>query len=409
MSSSVPHSRWQQLPALFVILGVVIVWVGAALRREELGAMQWALWLGGLLAVVAALWFRRTLSQAELDVEHAQARLREREQALNERDSQWEDARKAIEGQLSQQSKQLTARETALSGKLITFHEWMEFPQPLDLSSNSENALPDAQLQELARKDQDLERLLQAETRQVFEDILHNKYMIEGQLQTLLIRDDVIAMMRRVAQIYRPEVEEPLLETSISQVLRSASRACLQLLVIMEQLPWNVKEHSFSSLYGYIRQGIKAYGVYKSVEPYWPYVNSAYMLGRFAMGANPLTLAAWWFVGAWGQEGAKQLATRVLHRQALVMLQSVVRVIGYETAGLYGGDFRHRDPNWIYGVELAELVHSFPPSRESLSHALREVGSLQLRHEYDRVYLYRCLAAHASPDPGRYRSSALLR
>lgn len=370
--------------------------------------MQWPLWLGGLLAVIAAVWFRRTLSQAEVDVEHAQARLREREQALNERDSQWDDARKAIEGQLSQQSKQLTARETALSGKLITFHEWMEFPQPLDLSSNTEGALPDAQLQELARKDQDLERLLQAETKQVFEDILHNKYMVDGQLQTLLIRDDVIAMMRRVAQIYRPEVEEPLLETSISQVLRSASRACLQFLVIMEQLPWNVKEHSFSSLYGYIRQGIKAYGMYKSVEPYWPYVNSAYMLGRFAMGANPLTLAAWWFVGAWGQEGAKQLATRVLHRQALVMLQSVVRVIGYETAGLYGGDFRHRDPNWIYGVELAELVHSFPPSRESLSHALREVGSLQLRHEYDRVYLYRCLAAHASPDPGRYRSSALL-
>jgi hypothetical protein len=39
---------------------------------------------------------------------------------------------------------------------------------------------------------------------------------------------------------------------------------------------------------------------------------------------------------------------------------------------------------------------------------LKEVGALQLRHEYDRVYLYRCLAAHMSPDPGRYRERTLL-
>jgi hypothetical protein len=43
-----------------------------------------------------------------------------------------------------------------------------------------------------------------------------------------------------------------------------------------------------------------------------------------------------------------------------------------------------------------------------LSHALKEVGSLILRHEYDRVYLYRALAAHASPEPERYRSTELL-
>ena len=78
------------------------------------------------------------------------------------------------------------------------------------------------------------------------------------------------------------------------------------------------------------------------------------------------------------------------------MLHDMVRVIGYEVASIYGGDVRHRDANWIYGVELAELVSRFPLSRDSLSSALKEVGSVQLLNEYDRIFLYRCLAAHRS-------------
>jgi hypothetical protein len=402
MTPFLPHSRWQLWPAILVIAGVLLFWVGAWLEFEV------AIVLGGIVALVGAGWFWRTISLAELDLEALRERIAERERAQADRELQWETTRKAIENQLAQQSKQLATREAALSQKLITFHEWMEFPQPIDLSTQQPEEATDADLLELARKDRLLEELLKAETRRVFDDILRNKYMIEGQFQPMLVRDDVISLVRRVAQIYQPGVEQPLLETSMAQVLRAASRACLQFLVVMDQLPWNVKEQSFSSIYGYVRQGVKAYGMYKSVEPYWGYVNSAYILGRFALGANPLTMAAWWFVGAWGKEGAKQLATQILQRQALVLLQSCVRVIAYETAAMYGGDFRHRDPNWIYAVELAELVHSFPLSRESLAHALKETGSLQLRHEYDRVYLYRCLAAHASAGPDRYRSEGLL-
>jgi hypothetical protein len=402
MTPFLPHSRWQLWPAILVIAGVLLFWLGAWLEFEV------AIALGGIAALGGAGWFWRTISLAELDVEAIRERIAERERAQADRELQWETTRKTIENQLAQQSKQLATREAALSQKLITFHEWMEFPQPIDLSSQQPAEASDADLLELARKDRLLEELLKAETRRVFDDILRNKYMIEGQFQPMLVRDDVVSLVRRVAQIYQPGVEQPLLETSMAQVLRAASRACLQFLVVMDQLPWNVKEQTFSSIYGYVRQGVKAYGMYKSVEPYWGYVNSAYILGRFALGANPLTMAAWWFVGAWGKEGAKQLATQILQRQALVLLQSCVRVIAYETAAMYGGDFRHRDPNWIYAVELAELVHSFPLSRESLAHALKETGSLQLRHEYDRVYLYRCLAAHASAGPDRYRSEGLL-
>jgi hypothetical protein len=89
-------------------------------------------------------------------------------------------------------------------------------------------------------------------------------------------------------------------------------------------------------------------------------------------------------------------------------LSNIVRVIGYEVATTYGGDFRHRDANWIYAAELTELVSDFPLSRDSLAHALREAGMLQLRSEYDRTFLYRCIANRKSAEPEKYNASAVL-
>jgi hypothetical protein len=405
MTTDSPFRR-EWLPAALVLTGVVVMFACAWPAREALGWWQWGVWLGGLAAAGGALWFQRRLTLEELDLATLRSDIHAKQRQLAVDETQWQAAREAIESQLSEHSERLDSRERALSGKLLTFHEWMEFPQPLDLASHSTPT--EQELSALSRQDRQLEELLNVETQRVFEDILSNKYVVEGEFRVKLVRDDLLALVTRVARIYQPDVKEPLLETSMAQVLRSASRVCLQTLVLIEQLPLNVKEYSFASLYGYVRQGVKAYGMMRSSEPYWPYFNSAYYLGRFAMGANPLTLAAWWFLGAWGKEGAKQLATQILHRQAMTMLQSVIRVIGHEVAGMYGGDFRHRDPNWLYAVELTELVHRFPASRESLSHALKEVGALILRHEYDRVYLYRALAAHASAEPERYQGRVLL-
>jgi hypothetical protein len=78
-------------------------------------------------------------------------------------------------------------------------------------------------------------------------------------------------------------------------------------------------------------------------------------------------------------------------------------------AGVYGGDFRHRDANWIYAAELTELLAHFPLSRDGLAHGLREVGALELRSEYDRIFLYRCLASHQSARPGQYRAAQFLK
>src|SRR4029079_19404618 len=174
------------------------------------------------------------------------------------------------------------------------------------------------------------------------ENILQNKYAPDGKLSLTIIRDDVVNLVTHVARIYQPDVGQPLLEASLSRVFRAVSRASLQMLVVLDELPVDVKHASLNSLYGYIRSAVKPWRTYKSAEPYWPYVNTAYYLSRFALGANPLALGAWWFVGNLSSRTTKALAQHLINRQALALLSNFVRVIGYEVAGIYGGNFRHR-------------------------------------------------------------------
>ena len=390
-----------------LFIGVGTVLIGAAAVWNHLALGWWlAPILGGCLAAVAAAFlFRRKLGLAEVELASGQRRLAEEQTRLASERSQFEELRLAMQNEMEQQARRLDKREQALTDRLVTYHEWMEFPQPVELGAPAEQV---ASLSELARKDRQMLALLQAETKILYDNILQNKYAAEGKVLLPLIRTDAIDLVTRVARIYQPSVEQPLLEASLARVLRAASRASMQALVVLDELPLSVHDASFSTIYGYVRRAVDTWRMYKSTEPYWPYVNTAYYLSRFALGSNPLALGTWWFVSSLGTRGAQAVATHLVNRQALAMLSDVVRVIGFEVAGVYGGDFRHRDANWIYAAELTELVSQFPLSRDSLAHALREVGALQLRSEYDRMFLYRCLAGGKSAEPARYHATEVL-
>jgi len=415
------HHRWHPVPIALVSAGALAAWIVAIVNRASLGWWQVLLYAAGLVSLAAVFWFRRQLSQTEVELESVRRRLEQDELKIASDRAQVEELRRAVEQELTEQATKVERREQALANRLAAYQEWMEFPQPVELggagpqpasTGNLTGKLPgapDDDFAELARKDRQLNDLLKAETKLLYENILANKYHVEGKLQAAIIRDDAYVLIHKVVRIYQPENDSPLLEASMARVVRGAGRAALQVLVVLDELPLNVKDASLSTLYGYVRNAVKAWQMYKTSEPYWPYVNAAWYLGRFALGANPLALGAWWFVGSLSKRGATAVVTHLVNRQALALLSNLVRAIGYEVAGVYGGDFRHRDPNWVYAAELTELLAQFPLSRDSLSHALREIGTLELRSEYDRVFLYRSLANHKSARPQQYHAAQLLK
>ena len=395
--------HWRILALVLGLVGSLILAVHSVGQHFQSGSAPLVPYLCATLILVATVI---------LAIDHffsAPVRMRRRQRqriaelARVRRDLQ--DDREVARREFRASMERLASREQRLNDRLLTFHEWMEFPQPEAVADTPSD---DEQLAAMVAKDRELFALLDAETEQLFNNILQNKYVQQGQLQPLLMRQDAVDLIVKVSRIYQPNAEQPLLETSSERILRSSSRICLQMLVLLDRLPLNVKDYNLQSLYRYVRQAVKAYGVYKSSEPYWSHLSTAYYLGRFAMGASPMTLGAWWLISSIGKKHATEATTRMLNRQALSLLRDLVRVIGFETASIYAGDLRHRDANWIYGVELVELMRAVSLSPQSFSAALREVGTLPLRSEYDRIFLYRCLAVSQSAQPERYRATISL-
>ena len=389
--------------------GVLLCCLAAILNASALGWWQLLIYVGAIAALLGAWWFRRKLTVVEQELEERRHEVEEQHARIAEEEQRLVASRRTIQSELGEQATRLDQREQTLAGRLTAYHEWLEFPAPVNLAITLNEPPPsDGELAALVLQDRRLNALLADETRVLFENILNNRYAAEGQFQIEVLRDDLHALITKVARIYRPEVNRPLLETSLERVLRAGGRASLQFLVVLDELPISVKDYNLNSLYKYIRQAVKAYGAYKSAEPYWGYANTAYYLGRLALGVNPLSIGAWWFLGTLGREGARLVTTKLVNRQAMALLQNLVRVIGYEVASMYGGDFRHRDANWIYGAELTELLTEFPHSRDSIRHALKDLAALQLRSEYDRVFLTRLVANETSARPERYRAAAFL-
>ena len=297
--------------------------------------------------------------------------------------------------ELDNHAKRLEEKSQLLVTRMVAFQEWTEFPKPLDLNLPetrkhlaSEKALRD--------KDHQVSKIIEDASQVHFEKLKNNYYSINGKFNWPLLRDDSYELARQVARVYRPDVEHPLLETSTELLLRAVGRMSFHFLVVLEQLPLDVKSYNISTLYDTVRKSVQAYGYYKKASPYLGYLSRGVTIGRMVTAANPVVAGIWWGASELGKIGAEQALKHVVNQQIVSFIQDLVRVVGYEIAAIYGGDFRYRDANWICAVELTDLLASFPLSRESLAYGLQEIGRFPLRNEYDRIYLYRCLANHQS-------------
>lgn len=317
--------------------------------------------------------------------------LKTRTEQLQSQITTFEETRAALLTELDHRSGRLGEREHLLAARFARFQEFLEYPVE-DLHESRSTA----ELQQLSENDRRVRKLLETEAERVYEKIRRNGYTVNGKVDVFAIRDEAHLLFRQVAQIYKPGSENPLLETSFEQLARAASRVCLHLLVLLEQLPVNVQHYNISTLYGYFQKAVTGYGVYQKATPWLSYLSRGLYAGRIAAASNPATIGAWWLATEVGKMGASKLIENVVDRQAVAVLHQVIAVIGVEAASIYGAGFRHRDPAWILGTELVELIHSFPPSGESLRNGMKTITGLPLRNEYDRIYLYRCLANHRS-------------
>ncbi|MFP4419124.1 MAG: hypothetical protein ACLFRG_01120 [Desulfococcaceae bacterium] len=386
-----------RLPAgLAAGAGCLVLALGLALP-ELAPVFRVILSLSALPAFLSAGWLFRDagrLAEAEREALRAERAL------LRDRRKEFEAERTAVRAELERRTRLLERREADLADRLTRFHEWMEFPGgsfDANLSADPDSHEPDPEA--LRRKDLAALEVVRERTDRIFDRIKHGEYYADGAFRRERMSADIIDLFESVARVYNPESQHPLLETSIEQLFRSLGRASLQMLVVLDGLPLKLKRQNLRGMYEKIQKGVKLYSLYRDWKPFIDKTQSLRWAGRLAISSNPVTAVGWIAVQEGAIYGARKFSSHVMERYALGLLFDLSFIIGGEAAGIFGGDFRRREPDWIYGVELTDLLRRVPLNRTILRDALNEIGRLRLRSEYDRVFLYRCVAAGRSARP----------
>ncbi|MBF0224240.1 MAG: hypothetical protein HQK76_02180 [Desulfobacterales bacterium] len=396
-------SKLYFIPIALVNIGIMGIFITVYFSKDIQTNIKYILYGSGVITLLSTFFFKRRLNAEELGLKAERMKLEASKQALIEQEKEFETIKKEIEDDLKKRSLQIQKKQTELTQQLSTYHEWMEFPKDSEIIDEHIEENP-----ELIAKDQKVQELIEKRTELLFDKIKTNKYIEDDKFQRGMLWKDILAIIIDIAKIYQPESKNPLLETSVEKLLRAINRISLQLLVVLEELPLNLKDYNLINLYENLSMGIKAYGAYKAAEPYLPIIKPIYYLGRFTLGTNPITLGATWALSELIKSGTKKIASNLANRYALNLLYELVFIIGNESAGIFGGAYKHREPQLIYGAELVELLSRFKISEDRLLKGLNEVGILHLRNEYDRIFLYRCLAAHKSPKPDRFKPRSFL-
>lgn len=298
--------------------------------------------------------------------------------------------------------RRLEIREFRLARQLRATQPAADYLDLLEIDASDE------ELGELVGQDKELMALIEDESQLVFNRVLANRYAAEKGVNTALILADIQGFVEKVARLYRPEADDILLETDIELIATSFSSATLHLLMVVDELPLNLKSYNTAKVYRLLRRGASYYGTYKSLRPYLEHSLNAVQVARLAIGINPIAVGAAWLAGKLTTHGAKAVGERLLQRKALQLLNDIVRVIGYQAAMMYGHEFRYRDANWIFAAHLVNLEVSRGKDHAGRDAALQKLCSVVLRNEFDRVHLLTRLSRHKTIDLSAFRSQTIM-
>jgi len=341
----------------------------------------WALGIGGLAGLLLVVFWRVP------------------EEPVRSPEDLVEIARNALRGE----ADRLDRRRSELERILVAYGEWMEFPdyrllQTIHWQDESRVAL-DARVAELLDTESDL----------VIQRFSTGVYWTEGRFEGKQLLLDLVSFMEAVARVYRPDSALPLLELDLESLLKAVNRTSLQILLLLEELPLvEVKEMNVRKMSERIRQAGTVYRKYEELQPYLNSVRALWQGSKVFLAANPL-LGLGWIAGSeilW--KGGKHLGRKVVDAYFLSLVRQALGIVAWETAGIYDKTHRYRNPDWVYGVELAHLLSRFDATQEVLREAFRELGRLPLKSSYDRIFLYRCIAQNASPKPKYFAQPDLL-
>ncbi len=360
-------------PVLLIAVSVLALGVGSwFLIAESLttGVLWAAMLPAGAAAVITA---RRSRAVAEREW-----RLRSAIEAdklrLEEEQAAWAVRR-------SEEQRRLEGLESSLVDRAAAAAWWPAPPDPKPIE-------PD-----LLRRDEDVDRLIDASTDRVFEALREGKYVRNDRFESPLFWQDVGALVRDVAAIYQPGGDKAWLETDVRQLALAVHRAALRVSLRLEQLPGAPSSRKMADIVKWTETYRSGQGLLDYAKPLMNYVPWMYRLVRVLAGANPATLGLSVILYELVKKAGFHISVEVLERYFKNLVREFLTAVAQEAANVYGGGYGRRTKAWVLGAEAVHLARQASQSRAMLSAVVRLLDELDLRDEVDRRALLRGLVA----------------
>lgn len=211
---------------------------------------------------------------------------------------------------------------------------------------------------------------------------------------------EVREIVQEVAGLYHSGSDNAVLEVRTGDIALAVRSAIGDLLHLVSQVPYvDPAGWSVRSVVERLEQAQKGLELYRKVSPYQPYLNAASVAARLALGANPITLAAW-TVGshvAWraGEKVVRSYAETWLKD----LLETSVALVYVHVARTYDPRRAYRGAEWTALVEALRVHARIPGSDHNRKLLLERILGAQIPDEFAKMTLLRALAADRAPDP----------
>lgn len=249
-----------------------------------------------------------------------------------------------------------------------------------------------------------LGELIGARCERVWEGVRERRYVksaggrvidLDGGAIFAEIRD----VVQEVAGLYHADSENAVLRARTGDVALAVRSAIGDLLHLADQIPFvDPASWSVESVVTRLEQAEKGLALYRKLSPYERYVNAAWIAARFALGASPLSIAAW-FVGT---EGAKRIGGRLFRRRAEAwvkeLLEGSVGLVYLHVARIYDPQRVQRGPDWAALVEALRIHARVPGVDRNRKVLLDRILRARIPDEFAKMALLRALAADREPD-----------
>ena len=211
---------------------------------------------------------------------------------------------------------------------------------------------------------------------------------------------EVREIVQEVAGLYHSGSANAVLEVRTGDIALAVRSAIGDLLHLVSQVPYvDPAGWSVRSVVERLEQAQKGLDLYRKVSPYQPYVNAASVAARLALGANPITLAAWTV----GSQVAWRAGEKVVRSYAETwlkdLLETSVALVYVHVARTYDPRRAYRGAEWTALVEALGIHARVPGSDHNRKLLLDRILGAQIPDEFAKMTLLRARAADRAPDP----------